>query len=99
MIKFERALETDAKILVEIQKRAFLVDVAICGEGPPGYDSVDYQMQIVEISLIASTASLMSFLFLNSSINLIVQLLFLNFLHKIQSIISFCLINPGNSIS
>ena len=47
MIKFERALETDAKILVEIQKRAFLVDVDICGEGPPGYDSVDYQIQIM----------------------------------------------------
>ena len=47
MIKFERALEADAKILVEIQKRAFLVDVDICGEGPPGFDLVDYQVQIM----------------------------------------------------
>ena len=47
MIKFEKALKTDAKLLVEIQKRAFSVDVDICGEGPPGYDSVDYQMQIM----------------------------------------------------
>ena len=47
MFKFVKALESDAKILVEIQKRAFLVDVDICGEGPPGYDSVDYQMQIM----------------------------------------------------
>ena len=47
MIRFERAFETDAKILVEIQKRSFLVDVDICGEGPPGYDSVDYQIQLM----------------------------------------------------
>lgn len=47
MIKFEKALESDAKILVEIQKRAFCVDVNICGEGPPGYDSVEYQIKIM----------------------------------------------------
>ena len=47
MIKFEKALIIDANLLVEIQKRAFSVDVDICGEGPPGYDSVDYQVEIM----------------------------------------------------
>ena len=47
MIKFEKALEPDAKILVDIQKRAFSIDVDICGEGPPGYNSVEYQIKMI----------------------------------------------------
>ena len=47
MIKFEKALESDATKLVEIQKRAFLVDVDVCGEGPLGYNSENYQIQIM----------------------------------------------------
>jgi GNAT superfamily N-acetyltransferase len=48
MIRFLQATEKDAKSLVEIQKRAFLVDANICGEGPPGYDSIERQIEIMK---------------------------------------------------
>ena len=48
MIKFLKASEGDAKSLVGVQIRAFSIDVDICGDGPPGYDSVDRQIQLME---------------------------------------------------
>lgn len=47
MIRFLRAKEEDAKSLVDIQMRAFSIDVDICGEGPPGYDSAERQIEIM----------------------------------------------------
>jgi GNAT superfamily N-acetyltransferase len=48
MISFLRASADDAKSLVEVQLRAFSIDVNICGEGPPGYDSVDRQIELTK---------------------------------------------------
>lgn len=48
MISFSKASANDAKALVEVQLKAFIVDVNICGEGPPGYDSVERQIQLME---------------------------------------------------
>ena len=48
MIKLLKASKEDAKTLVNIQLRAFSIDVDICGEGPPGYDSVERQIKLME---------------------------------------------------
>lgn len=48
MIVFLKATEEDAEALVKIQLRAFSIDVDICGDGPPGYDSVDRQIEIMK---------------------------------------------------
>lgn len=48
MIRCLKASEEDAKTLVELQIRAFSIDVDICGEGPPGYDSVKRQIELME---------------------------------------------------
>ena len=47
MIRFLRASKEDAKSLVNVQIRAFAIDVDICGEGPPGYDSAERQIEIM----------------------------------------------------
>lgn len=47
MINFIKTSEVDAKPLVEVQLRAFSIDVGICGEGPPGYDSVERQVELM----------------------------------------------------
>lgn len=48
MIRFEQAVTEDAKALTQVQIRAFAVDVEICGDGPPGYDSVERQAYLIE---------------------------------------------------
>ncbi|HYF83494.1 MAG TPA: GNAT family N-acetyltransferase [Clostridia bacterium] len=47
MIRFLKASEEDAESLVKIQIRAFSIDVDFCGEGPPGYDSVERQIELM----------------------------------------------------
>lgn len=47
MIHFLQVTKEDAKSLVEAQQSAFYVDVRICGEGPPGYDSIERQIEIM----------------------------------------------------
>ena len=51
MIRFLKALEEDAEAIVGVQLRAFAIDVDICGEGPPGYDSIDRQIQLIKSSI------------------------------------------------
>ena len=51
MIRFFLASEEDAEALVGVQLRAFAIDVDICGEGPPGYDSVDRQIYLMKSSI------------------------------------------------
>ena len=48
MIRFMKASEKDAEALVKVQIRAFFVDIDICGEGPPGYDSAERQIELME---------------------------------------------------
>lgn len=47
MINFIKASKADAELLVRIQIRSFSIDVGICGEGPPGYDSVERQIELM----------------------------------------------------
>lgn len=47
MINFIKASKADAELLVGVQIKAFSVDVNICGEGPPGYDSVERQIELM----------------------------------------------------
>lgn len=47
IFKISKATVNEAKYLVEVQVKAFQIDVAICGEGPPGYDSVDWQVELM----------------------------------------------------
>lgn len=47
MIVFDRATSEDAERLVKIQLNAFAIDVDLCGEGPPGYDSVEKQIELM----------------------------------------------------
>ena len=51
MIRYLRASEEDAEAIVGVQLRAFSIDVDICGEGPPGYDSVDRQIQLMKSTI------------------------------------------------
>ena len=48
MIRLLKATVVDAKALVEVQLKAFSIDVDICGEGPPGYDSVERQIELLK---------------------------------------------------
>lgn len=43
-ISILRAEEKDAADLTDVQVRAFQIDVSICGDGPPGYNSVEAQI-------------------------------------------------------
>ncbi|WP_182200971.1 GNAT family N-acetyltransferase [Paraliobacillus salinarum] len=47
IFKISKATVYEAKYLVEVQVKAFQIDVAICGGGPPGYDSVDRQVELM----------------------------------------------------
>lgn len=38
----------DLNDLVQVQIKAFSIDVKLCGEGPPGYDSIERQKKIME---------------------------------------------------
>lgn len=48
MIRILKASEEDAESLVKVQIRAFSVDVDICGEGPPGHDSAERQIELMK---------------------------------------------------
>lgn len=50
MIEFEVATQFDAEALVAVQLKAFAIDVDICGEGPPGYDSPARQKELMKTS-------------------------------------------------
>jgi GNAT superfamily N-acetyltransferase len=47
MIIFDRVTPEDAEQLVKVQLNAFSIDVDLCGEGPPGYDSVERQIELM----------------------------------------------------
>ncbi len=47
MIRFEKADIQDAQSLVKVQVRAFAADAEICGDGPPGYDSPERQISLM----------------------------------------------------
>jgi ribosomal protein S18 acetylase RimI-like enzyme len=50
MLRFEKAAPEDAPILAEVSKRAFHSDVNCGGsgeDGPPGYDSAEWQAQMM----------------------------------------------------
>ena len=51
MIEIITAGEKDAEELVEVQQKAFAIDVKICGDGPPGYDSPERQKELMKSSL------------------------------------------------
>lgn len=56
MIKFELATTEDAKILTEISKRAFHFDInygATDEGGPPGYDSAEFQLMVINANVTA----------------------------------------------
>ena len=46
-INFLKASKEDAKSLVDVQLKAFSIDVDICGDGPPGYDSISRQIELM----------------------------------------------------
>ena len=48
MIVFTKATSNDAEQLVQIQLNAFSIDVELCGEGPPGYDSAERQIELMK---------------------------------------------------
>lgn len=45
MISFEKVYDKDAEILKDIQVKAFAWDVKVCGDGPPGFDSLEAQIE------------------------------------------------------
>ncbi len=47
MIQFLLAEESDAEILRDIQIQSFSIDVDICGDGPPGFDSIALQLKSI----------------------------------------------------
>ncbi|CQR47323.1 Acetyltransferase (GNAT) family protein [Paraliobacillus sp. PM-2] len=51
IFSISKATVDEAEYLVAVQVKAFQIDVAICGEGPPGYDSVDRQVEIIKSHL------------------------------------------------
>ena len=48
MFSISHANQADINRLVELQTLAFAEDKKRCGSGPPGYDSVEHQLQALE---------------------------------------------------
>ncbi|MFB1052247.1 GNAT family N-acetyltransferase [Paraliobacillus sp. JSM ZJ581] len=48
IFSISRATVDEAKYLVAVQVKAFKKDVDICGEGPPGYDSINRQKEFIK---------------------------------------------------
>jgi GNAT superfamily N-acetyltransferase len=51
LFRIVRAALQDAQVLAEVQARAFAPDAARYGDGPPGYDSVAWQIAAMESSV------------------------------------------------